>query len=189
LVYGTGEGAAQDLAVTSGKLLRVNSDGSAPDDNPFVDELGVRPEIYSYGHRDISGFATHPETGEIWITEHGPRGGDELNVIRAGANYGWHVISYGTEYSGEPVGEGRTSQEGMEQPRYFWRPSIAPSGLFFYTGVMFPEWQGNLFVTALSGQHVARLVLDGDRVGALYLLTNEEGDAPKGTAELLRISK
>lgn len=211
LVSGTGRGDAQDLAATNGKLLRLNRDGSIPDDNPFVDVMGVRPEIYSYGHRDISGLATHPETGEIWITEHGPRGGDEINVIHAGANYGWQVISYGTQYSGEPVGEGHTAQDRMEQPRYFWRPSIAPSGLMFYTGEMFPEWQGNLFVTALSGQHITRLVLDGDRViaeerllversqrirelrqgpdGALYALTNEEGDAPKGTAELLRIAK
>jgi glucose/arabinose dehydrogenase len=210
LVSGTGAGEAQDLEVTSGKLLRINGDGSVPDDNPFVDVVGARPEIYSYGHRDISGIATHPQTGAIWITEHGPRGGDEVNVIRAGANYGWEVISYGTAYSGEPIGEGRTRKDGMEQPRYFWRPSIAPSGLMFYTGDMFPEWDGNLFVTSLSGQHIARLVLDGDRVvaeerllvdraerirelrqgpdGALYVLTNEEGDAPKGTAELLRIT-
>ncbi len=211
LVSGTGAGEAQELAVTSGKLLRINSDGSVPDDNPFVDVVGVRPEIFSYGHRDISGFATHPDTDEIWITEHGPRGGDELNVIRAGANYGWQVISYGTQYSGKPVGQGQTTHGAMEQPRYFWRPSIAPSGLIFYTGKMFPEWEGNVFVTSLSGQHITRLVLDGDRViaeerllvdrserirelregadGALYALTNEEGDAPKGTAELLRISK
>ena len=210
LVSGTGDGEAQDLESTSGKLLRINGDGSVPDDNPWVDVVGARPEIYSVGHRDISGFATHPDTGEIWITEHGPRGGDEINVIRAGANYGWEVISYGTAYSGEPIGDGHTKQDGMEQPRYFWRPSIAPSGLMFYTGDMFPEWRGNLFVTSLSGQHIARLVLDGDRVvgeerllvdraerirelrqgpdGALYVLTNEEGDAPKGTAELLRIT-
>ncbi len=214
LVSGTGRsmgGDSQDLSTTSGKLLRINPDGSVPDDNPFVDTPDVRPEIFTYGHRDISGLATHPETGDIWITEHGPRGGDELNIIRPGANYGWQVISYGTEYSGEPIGEGDTSHEGMEQPQYFWRPSIAPSGLFFYTGTMFPEWQGNVFVTSLSGQHFTRLVLDGDRVvaeerlevdraqrirelrqgpdGALYVLTNEEGDAPKGTAELLRIWK
>jgi glucose/arabinose dehydrogenase len=211
LVSGTGSGEAQDLAMTNGKLLRLNADGSVPDDNPFADVVGARPEIYSYGHRDISGLATHPDTGEIWITEHGPRGGDEVNVIRAGANYGWQVISYGTQYSGEPVGEGRTAARGMEQPRYFWRPSIAPSGLMFYTGTMFPEWHGDLFVTSLSGQHISRLVLDGNRIvaeehllverserirelrqgpdGALYALTNEEGDAPKGTAELLRIAK
>ncbi len=204
-------GNSQDLSVLSGKSLRINPDGSIPDDNPWSSDPGVSSEIYSFGHRDISGFATHPETGEIWITEHGPRGGDELNILREGANYGWQVISYGTNYSGEPVGEGHTSKQGMEQPRYFWRPSIAPSGLIFYTGDMFPEWRGNVFVTALSGQHITRLVLEGDRVvaeerflvdraqrirelrqgpdGALYALTNEERGTPRGTAELLRIAK
>ncbi|MDH4072100.1 MAG: PQQ-dependent sugar dehydrogenase [Gammaproteobacteria bacterium] len=212
LVSGTGtdrDANGQDLGSYSGKLLRLLPDGGIPRDNPWSTDESVPSLIYTYGHRDISGMATHPDTGEIWISEHGARGGDELNVIRAGANYGWPVISYGTEYSGAPVGEGGTSSEGMEQPRYFWRPSIAPSGLMFYTGDLFPEWRGNLFVTALSGQHIARLVLDGDRViaeerllvanaerirelrqgpdGALYALTNEESDAPKGTGRLLRI--
>ncbi len=211
LISGTGSGDSQDLATSNGKLFRVNTDGSPANDNPFVDNPRALPAIYSFGHRDISGFATHPDSGDVWITEHGPRGGDELNVVRAGANYGWQKISYGTDYTGEPIGTGQTSQHGMEQPRYFWRPSIAPSGLMFYTGDMFPEWRGNLFVTSLSGQHISRLVLDGDRViaeerllvdraerirelrqgpdGALYALTNEEGDAPKGTAEILRIYK
>lgn len=205
------EGNPQDLRSTAGKLLRIRPDGSAPKDNPFYGRPDARPEIFSYGHRDISGMTTHPETGEIWITEHGPRGGDELNRIRSGGNYGWKVISYGTEYSGKPIGEGLAIQEGMEQPRYFWRPSIAPSGLVFYTGAMFPEWRGNILVTALAGQHVSRLVMEGDRViaeerllvdrakrirdlrvgqdGALYVLTNEEEDGPKASAELLRISR
>ena len=200
---------AQDLGITFGKLLRFYPDGSVPDDNPWYADPNVPSQIYSVGHRDISGIASHPDTGEMWITEHGPRGGDELNRIRAGANYGWKVITYGTEYSGAPIGEGYTKQQGMEQPRYFWRPSIAPSGLVFYSGSMFPEWRGNIFVTSLAGQHLSRLVMDGDRVaaeerllvdraerirearvgpdGALYVLTNEEGDAPRGTAELLRI--
>lgn len=208
---GAGEGDGQDMTSYAGKILRINSDGSIPRDNPWSTNEEVPSEIFSYGHRDISGFATHPETGQIWITEHGPRGGDELNILKAGGNYGWPVISYGTQYSGEPVGQGDTQQDGMEQPRYFWRPSIAPSGLMFYTGEMFAEWQGNAFVTSLSGQHISRLVLDGDRViaeerllvdrnqrirelrqgpdGALYALTNEESDAPKGFAQLLRISK
>lgn len=214
LVSGAGDGSRddpQDLSSTLGKLLRIRPDGSAPEDNPFYGRPNVRPEIYSYGHRDISGMATHPETGEIWITEHGPRGGDELNRILPGANYGWKVISYGTEYSGEPIGSGLAAMEGMEQPRYFWLPSIATSGLIFYRGAMFPEWQGDIFVTALAGQHISRLVMNGDRVvaeermlvdraqrirelrvgpdGALYALTNEDGDAPKGSAELLRISR
>lgn len=214
LVSGAGDSEKedpQDLSSTVGKLLRIRPDGSAPEDNPFCGKPNVRPEIYSYGHRDISGMATRPETGEVWITEHGPRGGDELNRIRPGANYGWKVISYGTEYSGKPIGKGLTAMEGMEQPRYFWRPSIAPSGLIFYEGTMFPEWRGNILVTALAGQHISRLVMNGDRVvaeerllvdraqrirelrvgpdGALYALTNEEEKAPKGTAELLRISR
>lgn len=214
LVSGTSvesDADAQDLSNTSGKVLRINLNGSTPADNPWTDKPNVRGEIFSYGHRDISGFATHPGTGDIWITEHGPRGGDEINIIHAGANYGWKVISYGTDYTGALIGEGQTSREGMQQPRYFWRPSIAPSGLSFYSGDMFPEWRNSVFVTALSGQHISRLELDGERViaeerllvergqrirelregpdGALYVLTNEEGDAPKGTAELLRISR
>lgn len=212
LVAGAGpNNMAQDMSSQSGKILRINPDGSIPDDNPWSDDATVARGIYTVGHRDVSGMATHPKTGEIWMTEHGPRGGDELNIIKPGANYGWQVISYGTNYDGTPIGIGATTQDGMEQPRYFWRPSIAPSGLMFYTGEMFPEWQGNLFVTALSGQHIARLVLEGDKVvgeerllvdrnqrirdlkqgpdGALYALTEEGSDAPKGFAELLRISK
>ncbi len=205
------DGDGQDLQSNAGKLLRVNSDGSAPSDNPRIGDTDKPGAIYSLGHRDISGIATHPETGDIWITEHGPRGGDELNRIVAGANYGWPVYSYGTDYTGDAIGDGSTSAVGITQPRYFWRPSIAPSGLMFYSGEMFPEWQGNIFITALSGQHITRLVLEGDRIvaeerllvargkrirelrqgpdGALYALTNEESDAPRGTAELLRISK
>jgi glucose/arabinose dehydrogenase len=212
LVAGAGPGdATQELSSHAGKILRINSDGSIPDDNPWSGDPKVAAGVYTIGHRDVSGMATHPETRQVWMTEHGPRGGDELNIVKAGANYGWQVISYGTNYDGTPVGGGNTTEDGMEQPRYFWRPSIAPSGLMFYTGDMFPEWKGNLFVTALSGQHITRLELDGDRVvgeerllvdrgqrirelkqgpdGALYALTNEESDAPKGFAELLRISK
>lgn len=212
MVSGAGDvfnGDAQDMGITYGKMLRLNRDGSTPHDNPWSRDPDIPSEIFTVGHRDISGFANHPETGDLWITEHGPRGGDELNRIRAGANYGWKVITYGTEYTGSPVGDGHTRLEGMEQPRYFWRPSIAPSGLVFYTGDMFPEWRGDIFVTSLSGQHLSRLVVDGERIvaeerllvdraqrirearvgpdGAIYLLTNEEGDAPRGTAELLRI--
>lgn len=200
---------AQDRSITFGKLLRLHRDGSVPADNPWAGHAAWRPEVFSYGHRDISGIATHPVTGDIWITEHGARGGDELNVVRPGANYGWKIISYGTEYDGTPIGEGATSHPAMEQPRYFWRPSIAPSGLMFYTGDMFPEWRDSVFVTALAGEHIARLVMDGDRVvaeerlladrgerirelkqaadGSLLVLTNEASDAPKGGARLLRI--
>jgi glucose/arabinose dehydrogenase len=207
--YEHDSGDEQDLTATNGKLLRIKKDGSPAAGNPFIDDPSSLAEIYSYGHRAISGIATHPDTEEIWLVEHGPRGGDEINIVRPGANYGWRVTSYGTYYNGEPVSEGATTMDSMEQPRYFWSPSIAPSGLMFYTGTMFPEWRGNLFVTALSGQHISRLVLDGNRIigeerllvergqrirdvrqgpdGSLFVLTNEERDAPKGTAELLRI--
>lgn len=202
-------GNEQELSTHAGKLLRVNADGSIPKDNPWAADGNVPAEIYSYGHRDISGIAIHPSTGQIWISEHGPRGGDEINIVHAGGNYGWPVISYGRDYSGEPVGTGSAQQPGMQQPQYFWTPSIAPSGLLFYTGAMFGEWRGNILVSALSGQHIARLVLDGDRIvaeerllldrsqrirelrqgpdGALYALTEEESDAPAGHAQLLRI--
>ena len=203
----TGDG--QDLSSHMGKLLRLEADGAIPHDNPILGDADAPGAIYSLGHRDVSGIAAHPLTGAIWITEHGARGGDELNLIEPGANYGWPEYSYGTQYTGEPVGHGATSGAGIAEPRYFWRPSIAPSGLMFYTGDMFPEWRGNLFVTSLTGQHISRLVMDGDKVvaeerlllergerirelrqgpdGALYALTNEESAAPKGTAELLRI--
>jgi glucose/arabinose dehydrogenase len=214
LVSGSGDiatGDAQDLGSTVGKLLRINRDGTPALDNPFVAQNTARQEILTYGHRDISGMATEPASGAIWITEHGPRGGDELNRIRSAANYGWKVISYGTDYNGDSIGSGKSQMAGMEQPVYFWRPSIAPSGLVFYSGSLFPEWRNNIFVTSLSGQHLVRLVLEDGRVlaeermlvdrgqrlrearqgpdGALYLLTNEESGNPKGTAELLRISR
>ena len=201
----------QDPGVALGKLLRVNADGSIPDDNPFRSNPDVLPEIYTIGHRDISGLDNHPVTGEVWITEHGPRGGDELNIIRAGANYGWEDISYGTAYTGKPIGDGTGVRDGMRQPAYFWRPGIAPSGLLFYTGVMFPEWHRSLIATSLPGQHLTRLVIQEDRViaeerllvdrakrirevrqgpdGALYVLTNAESGEPSGTAELLKISR
>lgn len=201
----------QDPANANGKLLRVRADGSVPIDNPFRSNSGAMPEVFTVGHRDVSGIATNPVTGEVWITEHGPRGGDELNIIRSGKNYGWMVISYGTDNSGKPVGNGRASARGMEQPVYFWRPSIAPSSLSFYQGVMFPNWQGSAFVGALSGAHLSRLVINNNRVvaeerllvdraqrirdvkagpeGALYVLTNEPSGAPRGTAELLRLTK
>jgi aldose sugar dehydrogenase len=156
---------AQDLKTTHGKVVRINADGSVPKDNPFVDRDGLKPEIWSSGHRNIQGAALHPETGKLWTIEHGPRGGDEINVPLAGKNYGWPVIGYGIDYSGAKIHE-TTAKPGMEQPVYFWTPSIAPSGAAFYTGTLAPEWSGNLFVGALAGQHLSRLVLDGERVVA-----------------------
>jgi glucose/arabinose dehydrogenase len=200
---------AQDLSAIGGKVFRVNRDGSIPRDNPDYDNRDALPAIYSIGHRDPEGAAINPLTGELWMVEHGPRGGDELNIIRAGRNYGWPLISYGNEYSTAPIGDGLRTQDGLEQPIYFWVPSIAPSGMLFYTGDLFPEWQGDLFVGSLVAQHLTRLVLDGDRVvaeerllvergqrirdvrqgpdGALYLLTSIRGPGP-GSAEVLKIT-
>ena len=160
--YGERE-RAQDVATTIGKVVRINADGSAPKDNPFVGRAGARPEIWSYGHRNLQGAALHPETGQLWTVEHGARGGDELNFPRAGRNYGWPVITYGVDYSGFKIGEG-TAKDGMEQPVYYWDPVIAPSGATFYTGSAFPEWRGQLFVGSLRPGALVRLKLDGGRV-------------------------
>jgi len=153
---------AQDTAVNRGQVVRIHTDGRIPANNPFVGRNDGRPEIWSYGHRNPQGAALHPETGALWLHEHGARGG-EVNIPLAGRNYGWPTISYGRHYSGAKIGEG-TEKPGMEQPAYYWDPSIAPSGMTFYTGDKFPEWKGNLLVGALKYQLVARLELDGEAV-------------------------
>ena len=163
----------QQLDSLMGKVLRINTDGSAPKDNPFAGRSGARPEIFAYGIRDDQGIAIHPRTGELWTSEHGPRGGDEINVIRRGANYGFPVIGYGREYNGKPINGDRTAQAGMEQPVYFWTPDIAPAGIAFYDGGLFPTWRGDLFVAALAGKHLARLVLRNERVIAEERLLTE----------------
>jgi len=164
---------SQDLRSHLGKVIRIHKDGSVPEDNPFVDRDDARPEIWSYGHRNMQSAAIHPRTGALWIVDHGPEGGDELNAPEAGKNYGWPIITYGIEYSGEPVGEGITAREGMEQPLYYWDPVIAPSGMLFYSGALFPEWKHSLFIGSLVGEHLARLTLDGERVvGEERLLTD-----------------
>lgn len=151
----------------AGRISRINTDGTIPGDNPFLADPLVPPDVYAFGVRDPEGAAINPRTGELWEVEHGPAGGDELNVIRAGRDYGWPVISYGLQYTtGKPVGSGLTAKAGMEQPVYYWFPDIAPSGLLFYTGARFPEWKGNLFVGSLAGKALIRLVLDGERVVA-----------------------
>ncbi|MGH6946609.1 MAG: PQQ-dependent sugar dehydrogenase [Kiloniellales bacterium] len=166
------EERAQNLEMHQGKVIRIHPDGRIPDDNPFVGRPDAKPEIWSYGHRNIQGATRHPETGALWIVDHGARGGDEVNVPEAGRNYGWPVITYGRDYTYLPIGEG-THKEGMEQPLYYWDPSIAPSGLAFYTGDRMPEWKGDLFVGALAGRLLARLELDGKRVvGEERLLTD-----------------
>jgi glucose/arabinose dehydrogenase len=186
----------QRLDRGQGKLYRIWPDGRIPDDNPFVGRADAIASIWSYGHRNAQGAALHPDTGELWETEHGARGGDELNVIRAGRNYGWPVVTWGVNYDGEPIGSGKAEMSGMEPPLHYWTPSIAPSGLAFYTAERFPAWKGNLFVGALAHQKLVRLQLEGERVvhaenlleglhrrirdvrqgpdGYLYLLTDEE---------------
>jgi glucose/arabinose dehydrogenase len=158
----------------TGRIIRINRDGSLPKDNPWLGRATVLGETYAHGFKDSEGGAINPATGELWAIDHGPQGGDEINIVRPGRDYGWPDVSYGRQYDARqtngrknvPVGSGATSREGVEQPVYFWVPSIAPSGMLFYTGNLFPEWNGNLFVGALAGQHLVRLVLNGDRVVA-----------------------
>jgi aldose sugar dehydrogenase len=166
---------AQDLSRHWGKVIRINPDGSAPKDNPFAGRDRAQPEIWSYGHRNPQSAAIHPITGKLWIVEHGARGGDEINIPQAGKNYGWPVITYGVDYSGAKIGVG-TRKAGMEQPIYYWDPSIAPSGMAFYTGDLFPAWKGNLFVGSLVQEHLARLVLDGEKVVAEERLLVDLGE-------------
>lgn len=154
---------AQDLGSHMGKVIRINADGSVPADNPFVNTAGARPEIWSLGHRNVQGVAITP-AGQVWTIEHGTRGGDEVNHDRAGVNYGWPVIAYGTEYAGGAINGGVTAREGLEQPVYYWDPVIAPGGATFYEGAMFPGWRGDLLVAGLKEKHIARLVLQNDRV-------------------------
>jgi len=154
---------AQDLSATLGKVVRINPDGSAPRDNPFVNREGVRPEIWSYGHRNVQAAALHPETGQLWTVEHGARGGDELNHPEAGKNYGWPVISYGTHYSYLKIGEG-TTKAGMEQPVYYWDPVIAPSGMAIYTGELFAGWKNNFLIGSLTPGGLVRLVMKNGKV-------------------------
>lgn len=154
--------AAQDLSNHQGTVLRLHDDGRVPADNPFVGQAGALPEIFTYGNRSPQGLTVHPETGELWETEHGPRGGDEINVLRAGANYGWPVITYGINYNGSPITDIQT-KEGMEQPLHYWVPSIATSGIAIYSGDRFPNWQGDVFVGGLAGQHLARVRFDENR--------------------------
>src|ERR1700722_3744022 len=150
---------AQELTNHAGKIIRLHDDGRVPDDNPFVGVKDALPEIWTYGHRNPQGLVLNQETGELWEHEHGPLGGDELNLIKRGANYGWPVISYGWEYSGGPIGKGITKQDGMEQPIWVWTPAIAPSGMFIYTGDKFPTWRGSIFLGSMSQHHLNRLVI------------------------------
>jgi len=164
---------AQNLGDHNGSVVRLYPDGTVPDDNPFLGQADARPAIYSYGHRNPQGAVLHPDTGRLWIHEHGPRGGDEINIPEPGANFGWPKTTYGKEYWGPEIGPDKL--EGTLQPIHQWTPSIAPSGMEFYTGERFPDWQGNLFVGALALTHLARLELDGDRVVNEQELLNDRG--------------
>jgi glucose/arabinose dehydrogenase len=166
---------AQDFTINRGQVIRIRRDGSIPDDNPFVGMAGYRPEVWSYGHRNSQGATLNPATGELWIVEHGARGGDEVNVPEAGKNYGWPIIAYGRHYTGGRIGVG-THKDGMEQPIHYWDPSIAPSGMAFYTGDKFPKWKGSLLVGALSFRLVSRLVLDGRKIVAEERILDELGE-------------
>ncbi|MDP5151377.1 PQQ-dependent sugar dehydrogenase [Rheinheimera baltica] len=190
---------AQKLDNHIGKVIHINTDGTPSTDNPYVSQANAKKEIWSYGHRNIQGAALHPQTGQLWTHEHGPQGGDEINIALPGKNYGWPLITYGEEYGGGAIG--KTAQEGLEQPLHYWVPSIAPSGMIFYNAELFPEWQNNLFVGSLKFGQLVRLELTGDKVsheerimigqrvrdveqgpdGAVYLLT----DSSDG--QLLRI--
>lgn len=166
---------AQDLNSALGKVLRITTEGKPAPGNPFVGKAGARPEIYSYGHRNVQGLTINPLTGDLWENEFGPRGGDEVNIIKPGKNYGWPIIGYGIEYSGEKVGAGITQQDGMEQPVYYWDPVLSPSGSTFYNGDNIPEWKNNLFISGLSSNHIARLVINNNKVvGEENLLSDEK---------------
>ncbi len=173
--HGSESREAQNLSNHIGKIVRVRPDGSVPADNPFVNRQGARPEIWSYGHRNAQGAALHPVSGRLWMHEHGPRGGDEINIPQAGRNYGWPVIGYGIDYSGAKIHES-THKEGMEQPIIQWTPVIAPSGMAFYTGELFPRWKGNLLIGGLATQLVVRLELDGEKVVREERILHELGE-------------
>ena len=155
---------AQQMNSLLGKIVRINADGTIPKDNPFVGKEGVRPEIWSYGHRNVQAATLNPATGELWEVEHGTRGGDEINISRKGKDYGWPTIAYGIEYQGAPITGGITAKEGMEQPLYYWDPVIAPSGMVFYTGDLFPAWKGSLFIGGMASTNIVRLDLQGEKV-------------------------
>ncbi len=176
-------GQAQDLNSHLGKVVRLNEDGSVPQDNPFVNHGDALPEIWSYGHRNIQAAAVHPGTGRLWEIEHGPRGGDEINIPQPGKNYGWPMVSHGINYDGTPVGTGEKDAPGMEDPIYTWTPVIAPSGMLFYGGGAFPEWQGDLLVGGLREESLVRLELEGDKVVGEERMLKELGYRIRDVAE------
>jgi len=170
-----GRAQAQKLEAGLGKIFKITTDGKPAPGNPFLNTPGAKPEIYSYGHRNPQGLDINPSTGELWEAEFGPRGGDEVNLIHPGNNYGWPIITYGIEYSGDKIGDAIQQKSGLQQPVYYWDPVISPSGICFYNGSAIPEWKNNLFVAALSGQHLDRLVIKNNKVvGEERLLTDKD---------------
>jgi glucose/arabinose dehydrogenase len=183
IVFSTGERSdketrpqAQWLNSSLGKIIRITVDGKPASGNPFANNPKARPELYSYGHRNVQGLAFHPVSGDLWENEFGPRGGDELNRIVAGKNYGWPTITYGIEYDGNTIGGEKTQMEGMEQPVYYWDPVSSPSGMTFYSGNKIPEWENNLFIGGLSSQHIIRLVIENNKVIGEERLLGDEGE-------------
>jgi glucose/arabinose dehydrogenase len=167
--------SAQTVNNHLGKVLRIYEDGKIPQDNPFVHTPNAKPEVWSYGHRNPNGLTINPNTGELWEHEHGPMGGDEINIIKPGLNYGWPVITYGLNYDSTKVGEGISEKEGMEQPIYYYKPSIAPSGMQFYTSDVIPAWKGNLFIGAMALKHLNRLVIENNKVIKEERLLTDKG--------------
>ncbi len=180
---------AQSVSAALGKIVRITTSGAAAAGNPTFSGSGALPELYSIGHRNPQGLAIHPTTGDLWQSEHGPRGGDELNRVQAGSNYGWPTITYGIEYGGAAIGSGIQQQNGMEQPAYYWDPVVSPSGMTFYKGNRVPEWQNNLFIGSLSGTHIVRLAIENNRIISEERLLGGEGqrfrDITQGTDNAL----
>jgi len=174
---------SQKLDNGYGKVIHITAEGDPVPGNPFIGTEGALPEIYTYGHRNAQGLDIHPVTGELWLNEMGPRGGDELNLIKPGLNYGWPTITYGIEYSGEIVGEGITQMEGLEQPVYYWDPVLSPSGMAFYSSNAIPEWQNNLFLAGMSSRHIARLVIEDNKVIGEERLLVDEGERFRDVGE------
>ncbi|HUH19040.1 PQQ-dependent sugar dehydrogenase [Albibacterium sp.] len=182
IIFSTGERSdlesrpqAQFLNSSLGKVIRITTDGKAAEGNPFADQADAKPELYSYGHRNVQGLAFNPVTGDLWETEFGPLGGDEVNIIKPGINYGWPTITYGREYSGAAIGDSIQQKEGLQQPVYYYDPVISPSGITFYTGDQIPEWKNNLFISSLSGMHIARLVIEDDKIVGEERLLADQG--------------
>ncbi len=174
---------AQALNSALGKIVHITTDGKPAPGNPLATTAGARPELYTYGHRNVQGLALHPVTGELWENEFGPRGGDELNRIVAGKNYGWPIITYGYEYSGDRMPGGITKKDGLEQPVYYWDPVLSPSGMTFYSGNQIPEWENNLFIGGLSSMHIARLVIENNKVIGEERLLSDEGQRFRDVAQ------